>query len=150
MIKRLLLIIMLIMMLTGCSKTVSYNYIEAESQNDDWSVENGKISIREGGDLLKFKIKYKGETLINEGERWNCKVMVCEKNKESSIDEAKVIFTRTDIYGKEISKGDIKVVDTDNDIIDIENDYDFSTIYLNIEYTKENKAYEDIIELSLK
>ena len=75
--------------------------------------------------------------------------MVREKSKETSLDEAKVLFTRTDIDGKEIAKGDIKVVDTDHDVIDIENDYDFSTIYLSIEYSKENEICEDIIELSL-
>lgn len=150
MIKKLILIILVIMMFTGCSKTISYKYNEAVSQSDDWSVENGLISIREGGDLLKFEIKYIGDTSIDEGEPWSCKVLVCEKNKKSSIDEVEVIFTRYDIYGKAMVDGDTKVVNTDNDVIDIENSYDFSSVYLKITYTKESKVYEDIIELSLK
>jgi hypothetical protein len=73
-----------------------------------------------------------------------------KKNKESSIDEADVIFTRLDIYGKEITGGDTKVVSTNDDVINIENDYDFSSVYLKIEYTKNNEFFEDIIDLSLK
>jgi len=147
--KKLILIILVIMMFTGCSKTVSYKYNEAVSQSGDWSVENGRISIREGGDL-EFKVKYIGDTLIEEGKSWTCKVLVCKNNKEISIDEAEVIFTRLDIYGKEITDGDTKVVSTDDDVINIENDYDFSSVYLKIEYTKNNEVNEDIIELSLK
>jgi hypothetical protein len=146
--KKLLLVVILIMTLAGCGKTVSYKYNETASQNGDWSVDSGKISLRDGKDSFKFKVKYEGETLISEGKLWNCKVMVREKNKETSLDDAKVLFTRTDIDGKEIAKGDIKVVDTDHDVIDIENDYDFSTIYLSIEYSKENETVELRIRIS--
>ncbi len=148
--KRLILAVILIMMLTGCSKTVSYKYNEAESQNGDWSVESGKILVRDGEDLVKFKVKYEGETLISEGKQWDCRVMVCKKNVKSSFDNAITLCSRTDINGIEIAKGDKKVMDNDNDIIDIENDYDFSTIYLSIRYSKENVDSEDIIEVSLK
>lgn len=145
MIKKLILIVLVIMMFTGCSKTISYKYNEAVSQNGDWLVEKGRISIRDGEDLIKFEIKYIGDTLIEKGNQWNCKVLVCKKSKESSIDE--VICTRNDIYGIEMDEGDTKVVKTDNDVINIENDYDFDSVYLKIEYTKESEVYEDIIEL---
>lgn len=75
--------------------------------------------------------------------------MACETNKEISINNADVIFTRQDIYTEEMSEGDTKVVSNDNDI-NLENEYDFSYIYLKIEYTKNNEDYEDIIGLSLK
>lgn len=150
MIKKVLLIVMVIMMFTGCSRTISYKYGDAVSKNGDWSVENGRISIKKGDDSVKFDVKYIGDTLIEQGESWSCSVMVCKENTESSIDNAEVIFSRNDIYAKEIAEDDIKAVETDNDVISIDNDYDFSTIFLYVEYTKEKEEYEDIIELSLK
>ncbi|MDF2885604.1 MAG: hypothetical protein K0R54_6180 [Clostridiaceae bacterium] len=148
--KKLILIFLVAIMFTGCSKTVSYKYNEAISQNGDWSAENGKISIKNGGDLVKFKVKYIGEALIEEGESRTYKVLVCKNNEASSIDNADIIFTTHTIYGKEMAEGDIKVISTENDVVNSENDYDFNSVYLQIEYTKNNEDYEDIIELLSK
>jgi hypothetical protein len=150
MIKNFILLVLVVMMFTGCSKTVTYKYDEAISQNGDWSVNKGHISIKDSKGTIKFNVKYNDDTLIKEGESWYCEVLVCKNNIESSIDEAEVIFTRHDIYGKEIAEGDTKAVDTDENTIDIDNDYNFSTVYLRIEYTKGDEFYEDYIELSLR
>lgn len=147
--KKLILILLVVIIYTGCSKTDTYKYSEAGSQNGDWSVKNGNISTKDGGCFVKFKIAYIGDGNIDEGKSWPCKVMACETNKEISINNADVIFTRQDIYTEEMSEGDTKVVSNDNDI-NLENEYDFSYIYLKIEYTKNNEDYEDIIGLSLK
>lgn len=147
--KKLFLAVILVMMFAGCSKSVSYKYNEADSQNGDWSVTSGKIVIREGDDTINFKLKYKGDSLISEGMQWDGSIMVCEKNSKKSYKDAKILCTRSDINGKKIVKGDTKIVDYDNDIIDILNDYDFSKVYIKIRYYKENISCEDIIEVSL-
>lgn len=148
--KKLVLIILVFTMFTGCSKTTSYEYIEGESQNADWSVESGKIWIRDGEDSLKFKVKYIGDYLIEEGETWSCEVLVCKKDEESSIQDAEVIFTRLDISSKEMSSGYTKIVDTTRDMFDIENDYDFSSVYLRINYAKNNEANDVVMKLLVK
>ena len=146
--KKLIIILLAAIMFTGCSKTVSYKYNEAISQNGDWSVENGQISIKQDGTFVKFKIKYIGEALIEEGESRTYKVLVGKNGEALSIDNAEVISTTHTIYGKEIAKGDIKVISTENDAVNLENDYDFNSVYLQIEYTKSNEDCKDIIELS--
>ncbi|MDF2820622.1 MAG: hypothetical protein K0R15_1063 [Clostridiales bacterium] len=147
--KKLILIFLVIIMLTGCRKTDTYKFSEAVSQNGDWSVKNGNISLKDGGASVKIKLTYIGDGTIDEGKSWSCKVMVCETNKESSIYNADDIFTRLDIYGKEMTEGDTKIVSNEN-VVNIENEYDFNHVYLKIEYTKNNEEYEDNIELSLK
>lgn len=146
---KFILLFLLVMILTGCSKTVAYKYNDAESQNGDWSVKNGRISVKDSEILLNFNVKYLGDTQIEEGNSWTCKVFVCENNKELSMDEADVIFTQLDINGKVVTNGDTKVVSNDNDIINTEKEYDFSSVYLEIIYNKNNEVIEDIIELSL-
>ena len=147
--KKLILIFLVIIMFTGCSKTDTYKYNEAESQNGDWSVKNGKISLKDGGAFVKFELTYIGDGAIDEDKSWSCDVMACETNKESSIYNAEALFTRVDINGIEMTEGDTKVVSNEN-YIDLENEYDFNHVYLKIEYTKNNEDYEDNIELSLK
>lgn len=147
--KKLILIFLVIIMFTGCSKTDTYKYNEAVSQNGDWSVKNGNISLKDRDAFVKIKLTYIGDATIDEGKSWSCKVMACETNKECSIYNADTIFTRLDIYGKEMTDGDTKVVSNENDV-NLENEYDFNHVYLKIEYTKNNEEYEDNIELSLK
>ncbi len=148
--KKIILIFLIAIIFTGCSKTISYKYNETISQNGDWSVENGQISIKKGEALVKFKVKYIGEALIEEGESRTYKVLVCKNNEASSIENADVISTTHDINGKEMAEGDIKVISTENDVINLENDYDFNSVYLQIEYTNNNEDFEDIIELYSK
>ena len=140
--KKLILIILVAVMLTGCSNAVSYKYDEAISQNGDWSVESGQISVKNGEDLVNFKVKYIGDTLIKEGTSWTCKIMVGKNSKE--------IFSVLNIHSKEIAKGDVKDVSTEKDVIDIDNDYDFKSAYLQIKYSKNNTDCEDIIKVELK
>ncbi len=146
---KIVCIILVVIMLVGCSQTVRYKYDEFESQNGDWILESGRVSIRDGDDSIIFKIKYNSDEVINKGESWSCDLLICEENKGKSIDEADVIFSRIDVYANAIEFGDVKVVKTDNDVLNTRNDYDFDNIYLKIVYTLDNEERIDIIEISL-
>ena len=118
-------------------------------------MKKGQIKVKRGQVFLSFQVKYIGDAEIEEGNSWSCEVMVHKDKQDDVLDEsmehhsnkAELLFSRLDVCSKKIAHGDSKKVDSSELVIDIEEQYDYSTVFLKITGSRGEKTYEDLIEL---